>query len=190
MIFSKAAAAQQPDEALLAAFIQQGNQAWLAALYQRYSTMVYGVCRKYLPDDQAAADAVMDLYEQLVTKVHKQPIDQFRPWLYVVARNHCLMQLRKSRLPTAELNEERFMHLPADAHPQAAWERETQLQALEKCVEKLAGPQQQAVRLFYLQQRSYHEIADRTGQDWNSVRSHIQNGRRNLKHCMEEQAND
>ena len=41
------------------------------------------------------------------------------------------------------------------------------------------------IRLFYLENKCHNEITEMTGMDWNRVRSLIQNGRRNLKNCME-----
>jgi RNA polymerase sigma-70 factor (ECF subfamily) len=56
---------------------------------------------------------------------------------------------------------------------------------LEKCIETLGDEQKQCVKLFYLQEKCYKEITESTGFDMNKVKSYIQNGKRNLKICME-----
>ncbi len=178
--------APQTDEELLRQFQQDGDQNALAAWYLRYTDLLYGVCLKYLSDAEAAKDATMNLYTELLHKLPHQQISNFKGWLYVVAKNYCLMQLRSSRkhqtveLQLNDVQSEEFVHLDS------VLEKEAELKKLEKCIEGLGEEQQKAVRLFYLQNKCYNEISGETGWDWNKVRSLIQNGRRNLKTCMEQ----
>jgi len=173
------------DEALLDAFKQNADQQMLAQLYLRYTDLVYGVCLKYLKNAETAKDAVMNIYQELLTKLQTHEVDNFKSWLYVVAKNHCLMQLRKEKkmitveFTSAVMQSEDFTHLDS------VLEKENELKKLEFCIENLPGEQKQSIRLFYLENKCYNEIVDTTGFDWNKVRSLIQNGRRNLKICME-----
>ena len=173
------------DEALLHAFKENADQQILAQLYLRYTDLVYGVCIKYLKDAEAAKDAVMNIYQELLTKLQTHEVDNFKSWLYVVAKNHCLMQLRKEKkmitveFTPAVMQSEDFTHLDS------VLEKENELKKLEFCIENLPDEQQQSIRLFYLESKCYNEIVDTTGFEWNKVRSLIQNGRRNLKICME-----
>ncbi len=146
--------------------------------------IVYGVCLKYLRQVEDAQDAVINIYEELITKVKKYEIDNFGGWLYQLSRNHCLMHLRsqKKRPRTVALP---VMHLPAETHLDDIQEKENNFDKMQDCIEQLSTEQQFAVKQFYLQKKCYKEIADETGNDINKVRSHIQNGRRNLKICME-----
>jgi RNA polymerase sigma-70 factor (ECF subfamily) len=64
-------------------------------------------------------------------------------------------------------------------------DREEKLELLEHCIATLQADQQTCVRLFFLENCCYNEIVSKTGLEWNQVRSHIQNGKRNLKICME-----
>jgi RNA polymerase sigma-70 factor (ECF subfamily) len=64
-------------------------------------------------------------------------------------------------------------------------EKEASLKVMEDCMETLPGEQKKSVALFYLDGKCYQEIAELTGQEWNRVRSQIQNGKRNLKICIE-----
>ncbi len=177
----------EEDDLLLKRFQKTGQLQDLGRLYHRYIDMVYGLCLKYLPQEDAE-DAVMDIFEELVRKVPRHQIDNFKPWLYVLARNHCLMRLRKEgRNPVHPLD-------PADVHSEVFWhpiseqgqgELEAQLAELERCLDTLNEDQAKCIRLFYLEDFSYKEIAQKTGWLLGKVRSYMQNGRRNLRLCME-----
>ena len=157
----------------------------LGELYQRYMELVYGVCLKYYKDAEKAKDSVMQIFEELVTKLQKHEVDNFKGWLHQLAKNHCLMQLRTPRnLKTVEFQGD-FMQSEENVHLNGVLEKEENFKKLEDCLGTLAMDQQQVIRLFYLEGKCYNEIAALTGQDWNQVRSFIQNGRRNLKNCME-----
>ena len=171
---------------LLRLYKESGELAYWGELYTRYTSLVYGVCLKYLKDRDEAKDAMMQLFEKLVATLLTHDVENFKSWLYVTARNHCLMQLRarKGRYQqefSPELVENQFL-LHLDGEP----EMEQNLSKLEKCIDQLANDQQQCVRLFYLQEKCYKEIAGLTGFDLSKVKSYIQNGKRNLKICMEQ----
>lgn len=175
------------DQELIARFKKTGDNNLIAELYQRYMDLVFGVCLKYLGDREKSRDAVMDIYSQLPEKLQKHEVEQFRGWLHVLARNHCLMQLRSPRnFKTTEFDNH-IMQSGVDSHlPNEAFEREEHLNELEDCIEQLQEAQKQSIRLFFLEQKCYNEIAEITGFEWNKVRSYIQNGKRNLKICIEE----
>jgi RNA polymerase sigma factor, sigma-70 family len=176
------------DEDLLKNYQSSGDQNLLAALYLRYTDWVYGACLKYLKDTEAAKDATLSIYEELIVKLKTHHVENFKSWLYVVAKNYCLMQLRKSKqhmvveLPGAVMQTEDFSHLDS------VLEKENELKRLENCIGTLNDEQNAVIKLFYLENKCYNEITNITGLDWNKVRSLIQNGRRNLKICMEENA--
>lgn len=173
------------DEELLAAFRHSGDQQVLATLYLRYTDLVYGTCFKYLKEQEACKDAVMNIYQELLAKLPHHEIDNFKGWLYVVTKNHCLMQLRKEKKNITISLDTSFMQSEDFSHLDNVLEKEEDFRKLEGCLEGLPETQREAVRLFYLQNKCYNEITGITGHDWNKVRSLIQNGRRNLKICME-----
>ncbi|HTS44435.1 MAG TPA: sigma-70 family RNA polymerase sigma factor [Puia sp.] len=174
------------DQELIAAYRKSGDLRVLATLYQPYMDMVFGVCLHYLKEREAAKDAVMAIFEELVQKLQKHEVDYFKGWLYSVAKNHCLMHLRSAkRLQTTHLDPE-HMHLTETVHLNGIMELEEHLEKLNDCLKTLSEEQKKIIELFYLHQNCYKEIELKTGMDWNKVRSHIQNGRRNLKICMEE----
>ena len=95
------------------------------------------------------------------------------------------MQLRSPRnLKTVEISAT-LMQNEENVHLNGVLEKEENLQKMEHCLKTLTYEQRRMIQLFYLEGKCYNEIVDITGQDWNQVRSFIQNGRRNLKLCME-----
>jgi len=173
------------DAELLAEYRQSGELRVLGELYQRYMDLSYGVCFKYLEDSEAAKDAVMAVFEELIPKLRKHEPVHFKSWLYTVVKNHCLMQLRsRGKIKVMALDPDR-MQPEEEMHQEDIAQQEWQLNGLAKCLETLSADQKMTVELFYLQEKCYKEIVTITGLDWNKVRSLIQNGRRNLKICME-----
>lgn len=173
------------DEELLKQYQSSGDQQLLATLYLRYTDLVYGTALKYLSSADAAKDAVMDIYQELVSKLQTHSVDRFKSWLYVVTKNHCLMQLRKEKKMPAIIPQQEFMQSEDFSHLDNILEKEKELQKLEDCIDTLNPEQKNSIQLFYLQGKCYNEIVEMTGNDWNKVRSLVQNGRRNLKNCMD-----
>ena len=175
----------QSDTELVLLYRESGDLKVLGELYQRYMELVYGVCLKYLKEPELAQDAVMQIFEELVSKLKKHEVDNFRGWLHQVAKNHCLMQLRTPKnLKTVALPP-LLMQNEEDVHLNGVMEKEENFQKLEKCIASLSDEQRTMIKLFYLDGKCYNEIVEITGLEWNHVRSSIQNGRRNLKLCME-----
>jgi RNA polymerase sigma factor (sigma-70 family) len=173
------------DAELISLYKKTNDLKVLGQLYQRYMDLVYGVCLKYLKESERAKDAVMNIFEELMVKLKKHEVENFKSWLYQVAKNHCLMQLRTPRnFKTVELPES-LMQSGENVHLDGVLEKEENLQRLEYCLTTLSADQRKAVQLFYIEGKCYNEIVELMGQEWKQVRSHIQNGRRNLKICME-----
>jgi len=171
------------DHKLLINYRESGDLVVLYKLFEKQTHLVYGVCLKYLKDEELAKDAVMGIFEDLINKVRQHDIKQFRSWLYVLSRNYCLMQLRADKkLDVVNLDD--FMEFSPVLHPEHD-NREAALLALERCIEKLPDTQKQSIGLFYLKEQCYKEIAAVTGFSLNDVKSYIQNGKRNLKICLE-----
>ena len=177
---------ESSDKELVAAFKESGSVQYLSTLYQRYMDMVYGVCLKYFKDGERSKDAVMDIFEELHRKLKLHEVDNFKGWLHVLARNFCLMQLRSPKnMRTSEFNPD-VMQSHQETHlTNEVLEKEARYTRLANCMEKLPVDQQQSIRLFFEEKKCYHEISAITGYEWNKVRSYIQNGKRNLKICLE-----
>jgi RNA polymerase sigma factor (sigma-70 family) len=178
----------QSDTELVFLYRQSGDLKILGELYQRYMELVYGVCLKYFKDPEQAQDAVMQIFEELVSKLKKHEVENFRGWLHQVAKNYCLMQLRTPKnLKTVELSP-LLMQNEEDVHLNGMMEKEENFKKLENCIASLSDEQRTMIKLFYLDGKCYNEIVEITGHGWNHVRSSIQNGRRNLKLCMDKKS--
>lgn len=172
------------DETLLAQ-ARAGDRDALGNLFNRYVDLLYGVALKYYKDSNKSEDAVMEIFEKYQEKIKTHDIKSFRPWLYVLAKNHCLERLRKDKRTAEKKSDYELVQSDTFYHPYDENEKEEQLQSLERCIETLKNEQKQMIQLFYIEQRSYKEISEKLSMNWEKVRSHIQNGRRNLKKCME-----
>lgn len=172
------------DVDLMTCYQLTGDMDELSLLFQRYMDLVYGVCLKYLKNNEDAKDAVINIFEELIIKVKKHKIDYFKAWLYQLTKNHCLMILRKKKIYPIQIDGE-FVQFADDAHPEDAILKETKLRLMEDCIKMLVDSQKESIELFYLKDKCYSEISVITATDIKMVKSHIQNGRRNLKICME-----
>lgn len=173
------------DEEILHHYAESGDPAWFGELYNRYLPLLYGVCLKYLQDADQAQDAVMELFEYLLPKISQYRITVFRTWIYTVVKNHCLQILRKERrvivdLGTDFMEKDEILHLLDEEATD-----EERLEALRDCLEKLPEQQKVSIIHFFMENMSYADIAGHTGYHLNQVKSYIQNGKRNLKNCME-----
>lgn len=174
------------DEALIDLYKRTEDLSIVGVLYDRYTALTFGVCLKYLKDREESRDAVMQIFEKLIVTLKEHDIKVFKGWLYVTARNHCLMQIRSKKGKNYEGLSPFLMETGGNGHQEQGPEIEADLTKLEKCIETLANEQKQCVQLFYLQEKCYKEITESTGYDINKVKSYIQNGKRNLKICMEQ----
>jgi RNA polymerase sigma factor (sigma-70 family) len=187
LAFIKKISSSFSDSELVQQYKDTSNMDTLGDLYGRYMDLLYGVCLKYFKEPDEAQDAVIHIFEELVVKVKKYDIDNFRGWVYQVAKNHCLMKLRSKKSQPVNVDTD-LMHLQENMHLDDVMQKETNLIVMEHCIEQLPSEQKTAIQLFYLQEKCYKEIADTTALDINKVRSFIQNGRRNLKICMDKTA--
>ena len=155
------------DEVQLNNYRESGDIAVLGKLFEQYVPLIYGVCLKYLKDEEEAKDAVMGIFEELIVKVKQHEIKQFRSWVYVLSRNYCLMQLRSGK-KMEEVSLDEVMEFTPFLHPEDN-NKEEALKALERCMEKLTTVQKQSIDLFYLKEKCYKEIAEIMGLDRKSV---------------------
>jgi RNA polymerase sigma factor (sigma-70 family) len=176
---------QSTDAELVAAYKLTADINLVGELFQRYMDLVYGVCLKYLKVPDNAQDSVINIFEELVVKLQKHEVDNFKGWLYTLSKNHCLMRLRSEKKQTVVNFDVELMQSEENVHLNGELEKEENFRKLDYCLGQLQNEQRKVIELFYLQGKCYNEIAENTGIEWNKVRSYIQNGRRNLKICME-----
>lgn len=168
---------------------ESGDLEVLGALYERYMHLVYGVCLKYLEDRDSARDAVSAIFEKLITDLPKHEVENFKSWLYVLTKNFCLMKIRadkslQQKQDAWQKDQETFVESQTDLHP-IDEENSSLNKILMECIDRLKDEQQRCIRRFYLEERSYREIAAELKLEEKKVKSYIQNGKRNLKICIE-----
>lgn len=179
------------DKELIDRIQTQGEAECLGVLFTRYHHLIYGVCMKYLQNSEESRDSVMEIFEKLHLDIRKHEIQHFKSWIYRVAQNHCLMKLRK-----AQIHYEYKDFTGNEALEEVVWielsgqkeQEEKKLTGLEKCVELLKSEQKSCIDLFYLKEKSYKDIELETGLSFKEVKTHIQNGKLNLKKCLQKYA--
>ena len=180
------------DIELISRYKKSGDVNLVGELYKRHTVFAFGVCMKYLKDEDECHDAVMQIFEKLMVDLKKHEVENFRAWLHTVTRNHCLMYLRSRKkfedkqIPLED-NLNAGMESAHDVHPEV--EKEQMLQYMEEALDGLNDKQRLCVDLFYLKQKSYEEVASETGFSMNEVKSFIQNGKRNLKIAISKRMN-
>lgn len=147
---------------------------------QRYTLLLLGVCMKYMKNEEEAKDCVQQVFLKAITELPKYKVEYFKSWIYMVARNHCLMRLRHLGRRTVDIDE-KIMIPDEEIKVNAHLEKENLLQAMSSSLDELNDEQKQCLTLFYLEKKSYQEIVEKTGFGMMQVKSYIQNGKRNLK---------
>ena len=186
LLFLRKDISKRTDEELLSLYKKSGKTEYFGELYNRYIPLLYGVCLKYLSDPEKSEDAVMQLFEDLLQKIINYEIMVFRTWIYSVVKNHCLQLLRKENkeiivnFNDAIMESDEILHLLSEETS-----NEEQLEALNRCLDKLPERQRISIIHFFMEEMSYADIAAKTGFSLNHVKSFIQNGKRNLKLCIE-----
>jgi RNA polymerase sigma factor (sigma-70 family) len=173
------------DQELLARYDDDRRNEWLGILLQRYTLLLFGVCMKYMKNEEEARDCVQQIFVKVITELARYRVEYFKSWVYTIARNHCLMRLRDSHGRQTGLSESMLSAWDEEENGKSHWEKEQLLQWMGQALEELGKEQKLCVTLFYLEKRSYQQIAESTGFTLMQVKSYIQNGKRNLKLLIE-----
>jgi RNA polymerase sigma-70 factor (ECF subfamily) len=181
---------QYSDATLLDLYKKNKDTKWLGFLFERYALLVFGVCMKYLKQVNDAQDSTQQVFEKAFSEIQKYEVVYFKSWIYSIAKNHCLMQLRgKGHQPVL-----------LESFPEDIFERtdsqksviqnenwlEQQSAELNQALQEISHDQKICIELFYFQKLSYKEIEQKTGYSFQQVKSHIQNGKRNLRIILEQ----
>jgi len=174
------------DQQLLENFYTDRDNEWLGVLLTRYTLLLLGVCMKYLKNEEEAKDCVQQIFLKAITELHKYKVDYFKSWIYMVAKNHCLMKIRDShgKMPV-ELTERYMSATEEETDQKTLLQNDYTIELMTEALKELSSEQQQCVTLFYLQKKSYQEISEETGFTMMQVKSYIQNGKRNLRLLIE-----
>jgi len=180
------------DEKLIELYRNSADTKYIGELFERYIHLVFGVCLKYLKNEENSKDAVMQVFEDLHIKLREHAVGNFKSWIYSVAKNHCLMELRKKGVEERS-REEIYKKIQSEImesvdvfHPNNSNDLSEKIPKLQKGIALLKTEQRRCIELLYLQNKSYKEVAELTGYSLKKVKSYIQNGKRNLKIFLEE----
>jgi RNA polymerase sigma factor (sigma-70 family) len=185
MLIRSSANNSQNDDQLIAAFKQYGDHAVIEILFNRYCQLVFAVAMKYLHNEDEAKDTVIEVFEKVPADLKRYAIQSFSSWLYIVTKNLCYHKLKKAKKDApVELSENRLAEIANEASDDYAFTEEVLLEHLEESLLSLNAEQQLCIRLFYLEKKSYEEVEQQTGFSYKEVKSHIQNGKRNMKNYL------
>ncbi len=177
------------DNELLNNFYSDHNNEWLGELLPRYTLLLFGVCMKYLKNEEDAKDCVQQIFLKAINELHKYKVEYFKSWIYMIAKNHCLMKLRDKGKYSVEINDKIAATLDTSEDKNLLIEKDNTLSEMQAALQQLNHEQQLCVTLFYLEKKSYTEIANKTGFSRMQVKSNIQNGKRNLRLLLEKKLN-
>ena len=177
------------DSELLGLYKSERSMQALGTLYLRYSELVFGVCLKYLKDETKATDGSMQVFEKISKKLLTHNVENFKSWLHVLTKNHCLEILRKKKKEKTDFFSNEVMQKMDLKHHDKEFELVNEIEMLNSCLEELSEHQKYCINSFYLEDKTYKDISEDLGISLGSVRSQIQNGRRNLKNCMTQKLN-
>lgn len=188
LLFQRNTDSVSGDDELIRKYLREKNPEILGQLYQRYMHLVYGVCLKYLKDRDESKDAVILIFEKLREEIQRHEVHNFKSWLYVMTKNFCFrkLQTKGSELKKfQEYSDEKIMESTIDLSPIDEVQPENLTEALKECIEKLKTEQRICIELFYFNEKCYQEISEMQNLSLTKVKSYIQNGKRNLKICLE-----
>jgi len=175
------------DQQLLEQFYSDHDPEWLGILLPRYTLLLLGVCMKYLKNEEEAKDCVQQIFLKAITELKKYRVDYFKSWIYMVAKNHCLMKIRDThgKMPV-ELTERYLSTTDEPGETESLLQSDDAIEHMAEALKELSQEQQQCVTLFYLQKNSYQQISEKTRFTMMQVKSYIQNGKRNLRIMIEQ----
>ena len=177
------------DQELLEKFYADHDNQWLGILLERYTLLLLGVCMKYLKNEELARDSVQQIFLKAITELQKYRVEYFKSWIYMVAKNHCLMQLRnKPGKNTVEVKDSIAAETD-ETDKESLLLNEKTYEYMGEALKELNADQQLCVTLFYMEKKSYQQIAEQTGYSMMQVKSHIQNGKRNMRILIEKKMN-
>lgn len=181
--------ASLPDADLIKQFQRDQQRICVSVLYRRYEHLVYGNAAQYFPDHNDRQDIVGEVFEKVMRKLPTTQVESFSSWLFVMTRNVCISRLRKrppeqsssDNWEEVEKKSGQFMENAAVTRLMNEGDPERQLTLLRQALAELNGEQRQCVQLFFLEEKSYREIAELTAFPIKKVKSMLQNGKRNLR---------
>jgi len=169
--------------------VLQGEQALFAQLVQRYQQYVFTLVGRFTASREDAEEISQDVF----VKAYRSLADfrgdaKFSTWLYTVVRTSCITFLRKKRLDTTSLDNERtFLQLESkeSGFKANAVERKSRHAMVNAAIHMLSPDDSQVLTLFYKGEQTLEEIGRIMGLDPNTVKVKLHRARNRLKEKME-----
>ena len=171
------------DAALIQKIVQRDESA-LAALYDRYASLLSSLLNRILRDTQAAEEILQDVFYQLwMNAAQFNPARGSLPgWLTVIARNRAISRLRRHNPSDGEELLETTVIVPVNL--ENAITQQQLLARVKGALENLSTEQRAAVELAYFEGLTHSEIASRTGEPLGTVKTRIRTAVESLKRTL------
>ena len=147
-------------------------------LYDRYADRMYRFHLGRTRSDDAAHDLTAETFAQAWFargRFRDEAGGSAGPWLFAIARNVLSQSVRRGRLERAACDRlrilERLDREPAAAEPDATW-----IDGLDEALAELPGSQQDAIRLRFVDDLAYDELADELGTTPQAARVRVHRG--------------
>lgn len=164
-----------------------GDRAAFAALYERTSAKLYGICLRLLGSEVEAQDVLQDVYVTVWQKAGRFDSTRASPitWLAVLARNKGIDRLRQRPAAAEDLEAAGAIR---DEAPLAfdVIDQEREAARLTHCLEQLDERPRAMIRSAFLDGATYPELAEREGVPLGTMKSWIRRGLQRLKGCLEQ----
>lgn len=180
-----------PDAALMKR-VTQGDQRAFEELVEKYKQPVFNMIYRTLPDAAEAEDLAQVVFVQVYKSAHRYRVEaKFSTWLFTIARNLCLNELRRrSRHPADSLDASNSPEEDAPARqfedvrnvaPPDRLVRDELVAKVSEALRDLPENQRSAVLLYQEQEKSYEEIAEILDLSLSATKSLIHRARETLK---------
>ena len=181
----------EPDAALMLR-VKQGEGSAFAELVDKYKQPVLNLAYRMLHDATEAEDLAQNVFVQVFRSAHRYEVSaKFSTWLFTIARNLALNELRRrSRHPAESMDATRpeqddqplqqFEDKKTFSPPESLLHGELE-QKIERAVAELPENQRTAILLCRQDELSYEEIAKVLGCSLSATKSLIHRGRETLK---------
>jgi len=168
----------------------------LSEVIEREWRRLLNFIRTRVKDDEDAEDILQDVFFELIQAYRlMKPIEQAGAWLFRVARNRIIDRFRKktaeslSEVPSGSIDEDSLALeelLPSpEAGPEAAYARSVLLEELDAAIEELPEEQREVFVAHEIEGLSFHEIAERTGVNINTLLSRKRYAVRHLRRRLQ-----
>ena len=191
-IFNKSDNSVLKDEDLITKYRFSHDNTYLGELYLRYLPYVYGVALNQLKSQTEAEELSMTVFNKISSDLKRIEVRQFSDWLYKLVLDLCNIEVRKKTAGKGESKQiliEELSDEKNDLYINTEDGVKLDSNSLRLAINTLNESQKICIDLFYIQNRSYKEVAETTGYTINQVKTNIQNGKRLLKSYLEIKGN-